>query len=367
MFRKQGSPVTARFDVPERPVVAVRTLVIAALLVLGILALASILSAVLGIVLLFLIAIVFAEGIRPLVVRIQHMKLPLPLAILVVYVLLIALLSGLVALLVQPLVSQAQALASNFPHYAQDMQHGLNSVQTRFHLSSDLGGQIENALNVAKDILFQIGQYIVHLLVDFVVVLLLGFLWLTTSERLKNFVVDLIPPPHQLLARDVIREMGFRMGGYLRAVAINMVVIGILVGFASATFLHLPSPLLLAIFAGLTEAIPILGPFLGAIPAILLGFTVGPFYPLWTAITFLVIQQIESNTLVPVVMNRVVALPALSVVLALLIGGALEGITGALLAVPLAAAVQVVVIRVVVPYVHRAQGRPSIEDAELVG
>ncbi len=154
------------------------------------------------------------------------------------------------------------------------------------------------------------------------------------------------------------------MGGYLRGVVINMVVIGVLAGIA-VTALRLPSPVLLGIFAGVMEAIPIFGPFVGAAPAVLLGFTVSPLYPLLVAGVFLAIQQLESNTLVPVVMNRVVALPPLTVVLALLVGGALEGVPGALLAVPIGAAVQVLVIRVLVPMIHMAQGRTEQAETEL--
>jgi predicted PurR-regulated permease PerM len=143
-----------------------------------------------------------------------------------------------------------------------------------------------------------------------------------------------------------------------------MVVIGVLAGIAVA-LLGLPSPVLLGIFAGITEAIPIFGPFLGAAPAVLLGFTVSPLYPLLVAAVFLVIQQVESNTLVPVVMNRVLALPPLTVVLALLVGGSLEGVAGALLAVPMAAALQVLVLRVVLPMLHIAQGRTEQAEREL--
>jgi len=150
----------------------------------------------------------------------------------------------------------------------------------------------------------------------------------------------------------------------LRGVVINMVVIGVMAGIA-VTLLGLPSPVLLGIFAGILEAIPIFGPFIGAAPAVLLGFTVGPLYALLVAGVFLVIQQVESNTLVPVVMNRVVALPPLAVVLALLVGGALQGVAGALLAVPVAAALQVLIVRVVVPTIHRVQGRTEQADREM--
>ena len=348
----------------ERPVVRVRTLVIAALTTLAVVGVLLLLYAVLDIVLVFLIAIVVAEGIRPLVRRLERWRFPRALAILTVYLVLLGVLAILVALLVQPLVTQAQQLADNFPKYQKQAQHFITDIEQRLHITSNLNSQIGNALGAAKDVLLAVGTTTATVLVRFVIVLVLAFLWLTTSDRLKAFVVDLVPPHRQPLADDVIDEMGTRIGGYTRGVVINMVVIGVLSGVAVA-LLRLPSPVLLGIFAGVTEAIPIFGPFIGAAPAVLLGFTVSPLYPLLVALVFLVIQQVESNTLVPVVMNRVLSLPPLTVVLALLVGGTLEGVAGALLAVPVAAAVQVLVLRIAVPMVHAMQGRREQAEAEL--
>jgi predicted PurR-regulated permease PerM len=351
-------------EAPRPPAVRIRTLVIAALVVLAVVALVFLLHAVLDILLVFLLAIVVAEGIRPLVRRLERLRFPRPAAILTVYLVLIGVLVLLVVLLVQPLVSQATQLANDFPRYQQQLQTFINDVQSRLHLSGNFNSQVGSALGTAKDVLLAIGSTVATVLVDFVIVLVLAFLWLTTSDRLKAFVVDLVPPQRQALAADVIADMGTRIGGYLRGVVINMVVIGVLAGVA-VTALRLPSPVLLGIFAGVMEAIPIFGPFLGAAPAVLLGFTVSPLYPLLVAGVFLVIQQVESNTLVPVVMNRVVALPPLTVVLALLVGGALQGVPGALLAVPMAAALQVLLLRVVVPMIHAAQGRTLQAEMEM--
>jgi predicted PurR-regulated permease PerM len=347
-----------------QPVVRIRTLVIAGLVTLTVVGLVFLLYAILDIVLVLLIAIVVAEGIRPLVRRLEGWRLPKAAAILVVYAVLLGVLTILVVLLVQPLVTQAQQLADNFPKYQHDVEKFISDIQSRLHISGNLTSQITSVLNTARDALVAVGTTTATVLVRFVIVLVLAFLWLTTSDRLKAFVLDLIPPHHQAFAGDVLAEMGTRIGGYTRGVVINMVVIGILSGVA-VTALRLPSPVLLGIFAGLTEAIPIFGPFIGAAPAVGLGFTVSPAYPLLVAGVFLVIQQVESNTLVPLVMNRVLSLPPLTVVLALLVGGALEGVAGALLAVPVAAALQVLILRVLVPWVHAMQGRTAQAEAEL--
>lgn len=342
-----------------------RTLVVAAILIFGVLGLIILLEHVLSTAILFLIAVVFAEGIKPLVFRVRR-HAPLPLAILVVYVALLIVLGIIVALLVNPLVTQAVALSAHIPLYKNEASSLLVQVERTFHVSStSVTSRLEGAFGIAQDVLLAVGSTVANLVVSFALILVLGFMWLVTSQRLQDFFVDFFPLHHQPLSRSVLNELGFRMGGYIRAVVINMGVIGFLSGMASL-MLGLPSPLLLGIFSGLMEAVPIVGPLIGAIPAVLLGLTVQhwlgisvhPWFPLVVAAFYMVIQQIESNTLVPLVMNRVVALPALAVTLALLIGGSLAGIEGAILAIPVASSLQVIVVRVIVPAVHRSQGRP---------
>jgi predicted PurR-regulated permease PerM len=356
----QEPVVAARPVVVERAVVSVRTLVVAALIVIALLGLAVLLSQVVNLLLILLVAIVFAEGMRPLVNRLTEARLPRPLAIAVVYAAFIVLLAVLITLLVQPIVDEATSLAHNLPSYQKSIESTVASWQHALNLggsgSPNIGNTLAGSLDTAKNVLLTIGGYIVGVLVNLVLVLVIGFLWLVTADRLKHFVVDLLPPRHQELAADVFSDMGQRMGGFLRATAINMVVVGILTGVA-CTVLGLPSAVLLGIFAGLTAAIPLVGPFLGIVPPLLLGLTLGTGHAVLVGVVLLIVQLLDANLVVPQVMNRVVSLPALAVVVALLIGGALEGLIGALLAVPVASALQVVLIRVVVPYVHTTQGR----------
>ena len=341
------------------PAVRVRTLVAAALVVLAALGLIYVLAQVANLVLLFLIAVIIAEGLRPLVLRVQELRLPRAGAIAVVFLVLLAVLAGIVALLVQPVVSEAGSLATHFPAYERAVVKFITSIEKHLGISNaQLTGQVESALGQAGQYLVTIGGTIATVLTDLILVLVISFLWLTTSGRLKSFIVDLFPPRSQALVTDVIGETGYRMGGYLRAVAINMVVVGIVTGVACA-LLRLPDPVLLGLFAGISAAIPVVGAFLGIVPIALLGFTVSPEYPLLVLLVLGVVQLLDANTIVPLVMNRVLALPALAVVLALVVGYALAGLVGAVLAVPVAAALQVMVSRVVVPYVHHIQGRPD--------
>jgi predicted PurR-regulated permease PerM len=135
-----------------------------------------------------------------------------------------------------------------------------------------------------------------------------------------------------------------RLGYWVRGQLILMAVLAIATGVAYSV-LGLPNALLLALLAGLAEAIPIVGPLLGAIPALVVAATIRPELVVAVAVGYVVIQFIEGNVLVPIVMKRAIGMSALMVIISLLVGAAVGGIVGAFLAIPLVAAFEVVLER----------------------
>ena len=131
------------------------------------------------------------------------------------------------------------------------------------------------------------------------------------------------------------------------------------------TLLGLPSALLLALIAALTEAIPIIGPLLGAIPAILVAATVSPELALIVAGVYVVLQVLEGNVLVPMVMRNTVGISPLLVLLSLLIGAAVGGLVGAFLAVPVVASIEIAVAHLQAREVPVAQDPTGLDDAEI--
>ncbi|MBA3823314.1 MAG: AI-2E family transporter, partial [Ktedonobacterales bacterium] len=199
-------------------------------------------------------------------------------------------------------------------------------------------------------------------------VLTVTFFWLTSVDRLKPFIVGLFPNSLQPEVNDILAETGTRMGGYVRGVLVDMVFIGVVTGL-TLWILGVPYALLLGLFAGLTEALPYVGPFLGGTAAALVALgTDGPVKgAIVAAIYFLGIQQFEGSVLVPLVMNRTVRLNPLVILLAVLIGGTLLGIIGALLAVPAAVVVDVVIARVLAPAARHLSARwQAAQDASAL-
>jgi predicted PurR-regulated permease PerM len=202
------------------------------------------------------------------------------------------------------------------------------------------------ALVIARSGLIGLGQVFLTLVI--------GFYWLTARERLLNLLLKMTPARTRSRLELVWNDVEQTLGAYVRGQVILMLAIG-LAAFAGLAFLRVPYSLALAFVAGLTEAIPLVGPFLGGIPAVLLGLTVSPTTGLLVAAWYVVIQQVENHLLVPKVMQRNVGLSPLVVILALAAGGSLNGVAGSLIAIPVAGALQVIARHLVID--------PSIKNA----
>ena len=345
-------------------VVTPRTLWLAAAIVLSLLALLFVFTQALGVFIVFFIAVIVAEGIRPLVDRLEGWRVPRALGVLLIYLAIFAVLAGLAFILVQPLISQFGAFVSALPAYIADTQRLLGQAQRLAAGNSQvargiqlLEDQIGSLLSGGIPLLLQLPLTLGGLIFDAIIVLVMAFFWLTGIERLRPFVLGLLPQQARPVGDAVIADMGRKLGGYLRGVLINMVVIGGLSGLG-LWILGVPYPVLLGVLTGLTEIIPFFGPWIsGPVAVLVAGFAVGPLKAVEVIILFMVLQQVEGSTLQPVVMHHTVELNPLLIVVAVLIGGALFGIAGSVLAVPLAALIEVVVVRVLAPAARHASAQ----------
>jgi predicted PurR-regulated permease PerM len=347
---------------PQIVLIRARTLWLAAAIGVGIFLAWLVVTSALNILFLLFTAIILAEGIRPIVAWLNAHKVPRWGGVLLVYLAIFLVFGSLMYLLVQPLVSEILRLIDHLPEYLDAIQNFIGQIQNMLNgrvqltsITGQLGGITQDVVSVLVKTPITLAQWAFGA----IVVLLLAFFWLTGIDALKPFVVGLLPLESQPVAASALSEMGLRVGGYLRGVVVNMFVIGILSGVA-VWLLGVPFPIALGVLAGLTEAIPLLGPFIGGGVAVIVALASGSLLQgAEVAAAYIVIQQFEGNILVPVVQERAVQLEPLSVVLALLVGGALFGVIGALLAVPAAAALKVLLVQVLAPAARRASGLPS--------
>ena len=315
---------------------------------------------------LLFIGIVLAEGLRPLVAGLCARGLPRPIAVLLLYGVGLAVLGLLGWILVKPLVVQVAAFVTALPRYVAQAQRLLGEAQRFIGRTPQaaaalnaLSGQVGGLAQQIPLLVVNASLTLVGVLFEFIEILLIAFFWLTATAGLKAFVVGLLPTAAQAPARGIIAELSHNLGGYVRGVVINMIVIGLLSGVGVAV-LGVPYPVLLGMIAALTEVLPIVGPWISGSVAVLVAVaTQGLLKGVEVLALFVVIQTIEGNTLVPYVMYRTTALNPLTVLVAVLAGGAIMGLVGAVLAVPVAVVLEVLVLRVLAPAARRASLRAS--------
>lgn len=302
-----------------------------------------------NVLLILYISGLMAVGLGPIVQSIEHAVpagargLPRWLAILVIYLVIVGGLTLLGLLVVPPLVEQAQALWQRLPDLLQRGQeflidYGLLSHRITLEEAVRNAPAPSNAVGIVGVAVTRVFSG----LVAFVTILMLTFYLLVESESLVAAFVRLFARDDRHRVEIVAREVSTKVSAWLN----GQLILAGSIGLSAALGLYLigvPYFYVLALIAALGEMIPVVGPIFSAVPALVVAATVSPSVAAMTAIFLLAQQQVENHLLVPKVMERQVGVSAVTVIVALLVGGSLLGILGALLAVPSAAIVQVVV------------------------
>jgi predicted PurR-regulated permease PerM len=301
------------------------------------------------ILLIIYVAGLVATGLSPLVTAIERRenaltgdRVPRGVAILLIYLLIIGALVGIGMLVLPPLVSQARELWEKMPEL---LHHAQQFLIDRGILSREMSVReaVEKAPMSGGDAVGTVirGLWgVVGGIFGLVTILILAFYFLLDSDLIVETVVRMFPPAERSRVADAFRRVTTKVSAWLGG---QMFLAGV-IGSSAALALWLmgvPYFYVLALIAAVGELIPIVGPLLAAIPAIAIAATVSPALALGVAIFFIVQQQFENHVLVPKVMSRQIGVSAAIVIVSLMVGGALLGIVGAILAVPTAAILHV--------------------------
>lgn len=300
---------------------------------------------------IFFTAIVLGTAIRPAVEWLYRRKVPRAAGVILVYLTLLALVTGFILLLAPLLIEQTKAIIAELPTYYQSLHASLASSPSalirRFALQmpaaaalslpeGEVGGLSLGALGTA---LGYVGMVWRTLFVG-TAVLVMAFYWTLDSERLIRTGMMRFPVERRETWYELIAEMETKVGAYIRGLSILSLVVGVMSTIAYV-LIGLPSALVLGLLAGVFEAVPVVGPLLGAILPILIALTVDPSKVIWVVVATVVIQQAEGQFLVPRVMDKAVGVSPIVTILAILAFSTLFGLPGAVLAIPLAALIQI--------------------------
>jgi predicted PurR-regulated permease PerM len=322
-----------------------------------------------GVLVLVFVAILLASGLEPFVGWIRA-RVPLGrgLTILVVYAMFVVLVAVLFFLLVPAALTQLEELSRSAPQFLRDARVWAAGLRPQA-LASSVTSLVDAAADFFKpappnpDQVVSASLTVAEALVSIVTLLTIVFFWLVEHARLQRYALSFVPAAHRPGWREAWNEVETRLGLWVRGQLTLMLAVGVATAIAY-TVLGLPSALLLGLFAGIVEAVPILGPAIGAIPAIVIAATVSPELAVLVAIVYVVLQFVEGNILVPMVMKNTIGLSPFIVIVSLLIGSAVGGIAGAFLAVPAAAAVEVILERLQAREVPVAQDPTATAGAD---
>jgi predicted PurR-regulated permease PerM len=317
--------------------------------VIGMVGAVYLLHALIDVVIVFFLGIVAACALQPWHSTLCRIGVPKGLAVLLIY-LAFGVGIGLTGLVVVPVViEEVAAFASAFPErYASFLGTVRGSSITLLRITGErlppfevlarsVGGLSGSFFAGALEITTGTVSFFAY----FVSVLAIGFYWTLEVPRFERLVVSLLPVGRRAQTLNAWHEIEFKLGAFIRGQALAMLVIGVASGIGYF-LIGLPKALVLALLAGLFEAVPVIGPILAAVPAVLVALPRGISLVALVVVFSAFLQFAENNWLIPRIMSSKVGVSALVGLLAILAFGALYGIVGVFIAIPVAAVIQVI-------------------------
>ena len=305
-----------------------------------------------SIVFILFVSIVLGTVIRPIVTWLNSRGMSQMVAGILVFLLLLALVIGFL-LVLYPLISeQSGKLTTSLPGYYQTFRDWMLGNSNL--LVEQLGEYLPSSLSIpgltqqtGEQILNTAGQALgyvtiaANVIFTVTTVLLLVFYWMLYGPRTIRSLLVLIPKTQRETIGKLVLDIETKVGYYILGQGALCLVIGIM-ALVAYLFIGLPNALLLALVAGVLEAVPMVGPLLGAVPAAIIALSIAPSKLIWVIVATLIIQQLENSLLVPRIMRKTVGVNPFVSLLSLFAFGSLLGIPGALMAIPIAAILQLI-------------------------
>jgi predicted PurR-regulated permease PerM len=309
------------------------------------------------VVFLVVIALLLGTVIRPVVTWLNRRGVPRVAGVIVVFLLLLALLISFVLLLFPLIVEQGTTIAAAVPGYYQNLREWMvnNPIQLVDYLGDFLPVTmpvLASTQQTGQQVLVFAGQAMgiiastANAIFISTAMMLLVFHWTLDGPRIIHTWLMLVPREQRDGIDELISAMSTKVVYYIAGQGVLCLVIGSL-ALVAYLIIGLPNALVLALIAGIMEAVPMVGPLLGAIPAGAIALTISPIKLVWLIVATIVIQQLENIILVPRVMRKAVGVNPFVSILAIFSFSSLFGIAGALMAIPIAAILQLLLNRFV--------------------
>jgi predicted PurR-regulated permease PerM len=324
---------------------------------------------------LFFVAIVVGTAIRPAVDWLHRRGISRATGVIIIYILIAGLVVGFLAMILPLLADQAAQISGTLPEYYANFRSALINSGNRllqnigWRIPSEIAILVRGDPNSEEEVLTQVGQTLFYTNLIFkgilgtLAVFLLAYYWTQESNFVVRALLRIMPPQRKKNAREFLQLAETKLGGYIRGQGLLCIAVG-MAAFIAYLLIGLPYLLVLAIFAGVMEMVPIFGPALGAIPAFFVALSIDPSKAIWVVVATAVIQLLENAVLVPRIMKHSMGVNPIIVLLSLMAFSSVFGFLGALLALPLAAIIQLLVSRVVLTAAETAK-RAQYKEREV--
>ncbi len=298
------------------------------------------------------LALVVVYLLNPLVNRLQRRGIRRGLSVALIYVAFVAVVTTALSFLIPLIARQISGFIRDLPGYVEDVTKEINQFAARrgWDFKIDLSSeQIQQYVSDNREAIigvlggvrsFAFG--VIHILITLVIGIILSIYILLDLPKIQQSVRSMLPEERRDEIIGLTEKIGSALGGFFR----GQLLVALFVGVASAvglTIVGIPFAAVVGLIAGVFNLVPLIGPFIGAIPAVILALLSDqPSDAIWAGVVLLAVQQIDNHIISPNVMGRTVKLHPITVMLALLAAGSLFGIFGMLLVIPLIAALKAV-------------------------
>lgn len=335
----------------QAPVVRIELSLRSILIVLGVMAGLWLLVHVLPALLVLVTALMFVGALHPVVRWLERRKVRRFPAICLTFTTSVVALAALMILTIPPLIAQVRLIVENEPQIRQTVATYLEQS----HFTSSLADGVRNTratemIKSAGTSLVSLGTRVLEIVAYLVAAVFLAFYMMIDRDRLRGTLYAVVPRKHHIRLSRILLNLGTIVGGYIRGQLLTCMLMGIFI-FVLLLACGVPNALAIAVFGGSMDLLPYIGVFLTMGPVVLAAALKSPTTAIIVFLLLLAYEELESRVLVPLVYGRSLRLPSSVIFFALIFGTALAGVIGALLALPIAAAVVMLVeeLRVELP------------------
>lgn len=301
-------------------------------------------------VLVVLTAIVLASAVEPAARTLMRRKIPRTVAVLLVYLVFLGSFFGLFYFFVPPVLSETLNLMSTLPSFVDALNQqtdAFGSTVASFSVTNDSAISLPHIISQVRTTLAAVSadtlgaaSAIFGGVLSFILIVVFSFYFAVQETGIDDFLRVITPVKNQRYVIDLWKRAQVKIGLWMQGQILLAVIVGVLV-YLGLTIIGIEYALVLAVIAALFELIPVFGPVLSAVPAVVIAFGTGTAGLAFLVIAlYVIIQQFENHLIYPLVVTKVVGVPPLLVILALLVGWQLAGFLGIILSVPFAAAIQ---------------------------